>query len=225
MKAVIQPLAWGLAMASMLALASGVALDVVVDTAQATVTHDGHGAHAAPPAGGEQQWATDAALREGMTRLRQAAEAALPDDPAQPISERQALALQKEVEDSVSYLIANCELSAQADAALHGLLADLLGGAKALAVPPSEPTASNGSTSRLSAIQACSPRRTGTKPSYRVSETRYARGSCLSPRANPACINTCAMASGLGFVTTLHCALPLLWSASLSAAIVPLRQP
>ena len=135
MKAVIQPLAWGLAMASMLALASGVALDVVVDTAQATVTHDGHGAHAAPPAGGEQQWATDAALREGMTRLRLAAEDALPDDPAQPIGERQALALQKEVEDSVSYLIANCELSAQADAALHGLLADLLGGAEALAVP------------------------------------------------------------------------------------------
>lgn len=38
MKAVIQPLAWGLAMASMLALASGVALDAVVDTAQAAVT-------------------------------------------------------------------------------------------------------------------------------------------------------------------------------------------
>ncbi len=135
MKAVIQPLAWGLAMASMLALASGVALDVVVDTAQATVTHDGHGAHAAPPAGGEQQWATDAALREGMTRLRQAADAALPADTAQPIGERQALSLQKDVEDGVSYLIANCELTAQADAALHGLLTELLGGAKALAKP------------------------------------------------------------------------------------------
>jgi|InoplaM3AM_1038557.scaffolds.fasta_scaffold33247_1 hypothetical protein len=31
MKAIIQPLIWGLAMASMLALASGVALDVVID--------------------------------------------------------------------------------------------------------------------------------------------------------------------------------------------------
>lgn len=135
MKAVIQPLAWGLAMASMLALASGVALDVVVDTAQATSTHDGHGTHAAMPTDAEQQWATDTALREGMTRLRQAAEAALPDDPAQSISERQALALQKDIEDGVSYLIANCDLDAQADAALHGLLTDLLGGAKALAEP------------------------------------------------------------------------------------------
>ncbi|WP_019340388.1 hypothetical protein [Stutzerimonas stutzeri] len=135
MKAIIQPLAWGLAMASMLALASGVALDVVVDTAQATVLHDGHGAHAAPPVGGEQQWATDAALREGMSRLRQAVNAALPADPAQSISERQALALQANIEDGVSYLIANCELDAQADAALHGLLADLLGGANALAEP------------------------------------------------------------------------------------------
>jgi len=135
MKAVIQPLAWGLAMASMLALASGLALDLVVDTAQATVTHEGHGAHAASPVGGEQQWATDAALREGMTRLRQAANAALPDDPAQTINERQALTLQKAVEDGVSYLIAHCELDAQADAALHGLLTDLLGGAEALAEP------------------------------------------------------------------------------------------
>lgn len=38
MKAIIQPLVWGLAMASMLALASGVALDLVVGTTQAADT-------------------------------------------------------------------------------------------------------------------------------------------------------------------------------------------
>ncbi|MCG6539878.1 hypothetical protein MCB86_07280 [Pseudomonas sp. KSR10] len=38
MKAVIQPLVWGLAMASMLALASGVALDLVVSPTQAAVS-------------------------------------------------------------------------------------------------------------------------------------------------------------------------------------------
>lgn len=37
MKAIIQPLVWGLAMASVLALASGVALDVVIDSATASV--------------------------------------------------------------------------------------------------------------------------------------------------------------------------------------------
>jgi hypothetical protein len=135
MKAVIQPLAWGLAMASMLALASGVALDVVVDTTQAAVMHEGHGTHATPSAGSDQQWTTDAALRNGMTRLREAVDTALAGDHVQTISERQALVLQKEVEDNVSYLIANCELSEQADAALHGLLADLLKGANAMADP------------------------------------------------------------------------------------------
>lgn len=135
MKAVIQPMAWGLAMASMLALASGVALDVVVGSTQAAVMHDDHATHAAPPTVDDQQWPTDAALRTGMTRLREAVDRAMPVDPAETLDERQALRLKKEVEDSVSYLIANCELSEQADAALHGLLADLLNGAKALVNP------------------------------------------------------------------------------------------
>ena len=96
MKVVIQPLVWGIAMASMLALASGVALDMVVGTTQAAALHEGHGAHAAPPAVASQQWATDAALREGMTRLRAAVHAAVPNDPAQSIDDRQATALQKD---------------------------------------------------------------------------------------------------------------------------------
>lgn len=135
MKAVIQPLAWGIAMASMLALASGVALDMVVGSTQAAALHQDHGTHAAPPAVAGQPWATDAALREGMTRLRAAVNTALPNDQQDPVGEQRALALQKNVEDNVSYLIANCELSEQADAALHGLLADLLKGAKALSKP------------------------------------------------------------------------------------------
>lgn len=135
MKAVIQPLAWGVAMASMLALASGVALDLVVDSAQAAVSHhhdhDGHSA--AVPSSNDQQWPTDAALRKGMTQLRDAVDVALPDGSAVPIDARAAKQLQTAVEDNVSFLIAHCELTEQADAALHGLLADLLKGAKALA--------------------------------------------------------------------------------------------
>lgn len=136
MKAVIQPLAWGIAMASMLALASGVALDLVVGTTQAAVIQHEHHGHATSALVVEgQQWATDAALRDGMTRLRDAAASALPSDPAQPISERQAMQLQAAVEAHVSFLVANCDLPEQADAALHGLLAELLNGAKALAEP------------------------------------------------------------------------------------------
>lgn len=51
MKAVIQHMLWGLALVSMLALASGVALDVVMEGKQATVMHD----PAANSAGVDQQ--------------------------------------------------------------------------------------------------------------------------------------------------------------------------
>ena len=133
MKAVIQPLAWGLALASILALASGVALDVVISTAQATPNHHEHASHAAAaPAATDEQWPTDAPLREGMTRLQRSVEAALVGDPAQPLGEAEAIQLQKDVEAHVSYLIENCQLPEQADAALHLLLIDLLQGAEAL---------------------------------------------------------------------------------------------
>lgn len=139
MKAVIQPLAWGLALASILALASGVALDMVVSTVQAAPSQHHHGAPhdhaghdaAALPASGEQ-WPTDAPLREGMTRLKHSVDTALAGDPAQPIGEAAAIQLQKDVEAHVSYLIEHCQLPEQADAALHVLLIDLLKGAEAL---------------------------------------------------------------------------------------------
>ncbi|MCQ4242169.1 DnrO protein [Stutzerimonas stutzeri] len=136
MKAVIQPLAWGLALASILAMASGVALDMVISTAHAAQSHHDHAGHSAEaPVTTGEQWQTDAPLREGMTRLQHAVETALAGNPAQPIGEAQAIQLQKDVETHVSYLIENCQLSEQADAALHVLLIDLLKGAEALSEP------------------------------------------------------------------------------------------
>lgn len=64
MKAVIQPLAWGLAMASMLALASGVALDVVVDNALVRGNQDGSGVHPALATDVDQGWTIDTASLE-----------------------------------------------------------------------------------------------------------------------------------------------------------------
>jgi len=63
MKAVIQPLAWGLTLVSMLALASGVALDVVVDTAQVASHRQTHGLQAPTPDSSELNWATADATR------------------------------------------------------------------------------------------------------------------------------------------------------------------
>lgn len=47
MNAVIQPMLWGIAMATMLALASGVALDVVVESTQVAAMLDDNAAPAA----------------------------------------------------------------------------------------------------------------------------------------------------------------------------------
>lgn len=131
MKQVIQPLAWGIAMASVLAMASSFALSMVSTAHAASEDHSHHAQQpAAPVAAG--QWATDEGLREGMTRLRTSVNQALPHDPAQPLKAETAIQLQKDVDAAVSYMIANCKLPGAADAALHGLLIELLKGAEAL---------------------------------------------------------------------------------------------
>lgn len=131
MKQVIQPLAWGIAMASVLAMASSFALSVVSPAHAASDDHAHHARQAAKPAEASQ-WATDEGLREGMTRLRASVNQAIPHDPAQPLDAETAIQLQKDVDAAVSYMIANCKLPGAADAALHGLLIDLLRGAEAL---------------------------------------------------------------------------------------------
>lgn len=126
MKKVIQPLAWYLVLASVLALASSFALNLVSGTVYAAgFAHDHqHGASAPvalPPEG--DRWVSDAPLREGMARIRQLVEqqAALPRD------------LERALEAEVATLIERCRLAPQADAALHLLLGELLSGAEALA--------------------------------------------------------------------------------------------
>lgn len=134
MKAFVQPLAWGLALASILAMASGVAMDMVVTSAHAATAH--HPAmHHGDSAPSTRPWPTEAPLREGMTRLRDSVEAALAGDPGQAMDESTAVRLQRDIEEHVAYLIEHCQLSEEADAALHPLLGDLLKGARALSVP------------------------------------------------------------------------------------------
>jgi hypothetical protein len=132
MKHVIQPLAWGIAMASVLAMASSFALNFVVGTAHAASGEHANHAHQAADPAASSQWATDEGLREGMTRLRTAVDKAMPQDAAKPLSAKTAIQLQKDVDAAVSYMIANCKLPGEADAALHRLLIDLLKGAEAL---------------------------------------------------------------------------------------------
>lgn len=77
------------------------------------------------------RWATDEPLRIGMQRIRDAAAPAVDAGP-QSLSQEAAKTLAAAVRVQVSYLVANCKLEPKADAVLHVLIAELLGGAEAL---------------------------------------------------------------------------------------------
>src|SRR3546814_11665123 len=74
------------------------------------------------------------------------------DDRRRGLSREQATALASEIEQSVNYLFANCRLEPAADAALHGLLAQLLQGAAALR---RDPAADDGKNGRASCREEC----------------------------------------------------------------------
>lgn len=134
MKQNLQPLAWGMAMASIVAVASGFALSMVASTAQAAMAHD-HGQHdqaaVIEPRPGVR-WSTDEALREGMTRIHQAVQRSLPDAPGQPIGDQAAAELQRGIGGFRQLAVGDEVAGRRLDVALHGLLIDLLRGAEAL---------------------------------------------------------------------------------------------
>ena len=111
------------------------------DTAQA---HHGHATHEAVPAPAPelaegQRWATDAPLREAMLRIREGVASRMHDFHEESLSAAEAQALAVAVEADVQYMIANCRLEPQPDAALHALIGRMLGAADALRADPVAP--------------------------------------------------------------------------------------
>jgi hypothetical protein len=98
--------------------------------------HVGH-AGASADASSSVRRATDAPLREGMRRVRDALDQLhhcetchmTPD-----MARQQAIA----VENAVAYMFANCKLASEADASLHGILLPLLAAAQRLHKEPSD---------------------------------------------------------------------------------------
>lgn len=86
-----------------------------------------------------QRYATDAPLRQGMEKIRVAFDA-LGDYEHGHMGPEQATALAGQIQEQVAYLIANCKLDPQADAALHGIIAQLSSGAQALKSRPADLT-------------------------------------------------------------------------------------
>lgn len=74
-----------------------------------------------------KKWIADANLRLGMARIRDALAAEAIHSGKMPAKQYQAFA--QKVTDQVSFMVQNCKLDKEADAALHLILADLIAGA------------------------------------------------------------------------------------------------
>lgn len=100
---------------------------------------DKHAAHTQAevslPAVPAQRWPSDAALREGMRRMNQAV-AALGHAEHEHLDAAQTSAAAQQVQEAATYMITNCRLAPEPDAALHGLLATLMTGAADLKRDP-----------------------------------------------------------------------------------------
>ena len=112
------------------ACALGLATAAQAGPQHAHAEHDSHAAHAATqvPA---QRWTPDAPLRAGMRRAHTAV-AELAHYEMGHMSAPMAVDRATEVESAVTYMFANCKLSAEPDAALHGILVPLLSAARSL---------------------------------------------------------------------------------------------
>jgi hypothetical protein len=80
-----------------------------------------------------RKWPTDAALRQGMGRIRDLVEPQLAPAHAGKLSRAQYRALAMQIESEVGGIVANCKLEPEADAVLHRVIADLGAGSDAMA--------------------------------------------------------------------------------------------
>jgi hypothetical protein len=103
----------------------------VPGTALAQHDHSDHAHHAeqALQLDDGKRWATDDALREGMDRVRAAAQIA-------GDGHEQALKLAPAINDAIGHMVQHCNLAPKADATLHVLLGRLGAAAGALVKNP-----------------------------------------------------------------------------------------
>lgn len=117
-----------LALAASFAACSGSG-DATVAAPSAQGAHDAHDSHGT---GGttvvarpeSERWPTDEPLRLGMSRIEAAVEQAGAE--GQPLSRESAMKLAGTVEDNVAYLVKNCRLPPEPDAALHVLIGRMM---------------------------------------------------------------------------------------------------
>lgn len=113
--------------------------DATPQVAHQQVGHDAHQAHVGhgvPEIPADHvRWQPDEPLREGMRRMAAAVEA-LGHHELAHLDAAQVRTLADGVNSAAAYMFANCTLEPEPDAALHGLLARLMGSARSLARDP-----------------------------------------------------------------------------------------
>lgn len=117
------------------------AADHAADHTQHAADHADHADHAPapaaslqPPAGG---WESDAPLRTGMANIRVAVDG-LDHHEHGHIADDSAVLLATDIQEQIAYLVANCELGPEADAALHVIIARLGAAAHSLTIDPAD---------------------------------------------------------------------------------------
>ncbi len=96
-------------------------------------SHDAHAGNGTAPVLAEgQRWATDEPLRAAMTRIRHAVERI----DRQHLQAVDAATIAIAVEQDIAYMIANCRLEPEPDAALHALIGRMMNATEALRKDP-----------------------------------------------------------------------------------------
>ena len=90
--------------------------------------HDHGSAAATLQLNAGSKWETDAPLQQGMLKIRAAIEDKLPAVHGGKFSNAQYQALGGAVEQQITYIVENCKLVPEADAVLHGVIAELVDG-------------------------------------------------------------------------------------------------
>ena len=113
-----------------LIIALSLAMPLAGSPAIAAETHDhGHAETTALTLDHGRKWATDDPLRLAMGNLRQAVSEALPQAHAGTLTDAQYDGLGAQTNRELSYIVENCKLPPDADAALHVILGDVVAGA------------------------------------------------------------------------------------------------